>query len=143
LKDETMTTGQYPIPIDPELEARIRKLLSIENLLAVPPPKPKPKLTVASDTELNLDTLRERFNRASERLMIAERRCIKEWLNEARFREARRRERQQREWQQRIDGWVETQRRIEAHGRMMERYLDPTGSGIYGAAPCHRNRGED
>jgi hypothetical protein len=143
-----MTTEQYPIPIDPELEARINKLLSIENLLGVPPPpppkpKPKPKLVVASDAELSLDAMRERFERASERLMLAERRCVKEWLSEARTRDMARRERDRLAWQQRIDAWVEDQRRMEAHERMMERALDPTGSGIYGAAPCHRDRGED
>jgi hypothetical protein len=134
-----------PRPIDPELEARINKLLSIENLLGPPPPppKPKPKLTVASETVLSLATMRERFDRACERLMIAEKRCVREWLNEARGRDMARREREQLAWQQRIDAWVETQRRIEAHERMMERALDPTNSGIYGAAPCHRDRGED
>jgi hypothetical protein len=138
-----MTTGQYPIPVDPELEARINKLLSIENLLRVPPPKPKPKLTVASDAELSLETMRDRFERASERLMLAEKRCIKEWISEARSRDMARREREQLVWQQRIDAWEEDRRRMEAHERMMERYLDPTNSGIYGAEPFHRNRGED
>jgi hypothetical protein len=138
-----MTTERYPI--DLELEARINKLCTIENLLGPPPPppKPKPKLTVASETELSLDTMRDRFERASERLMLAERRCIKEWLSEARSRELVQRERDRLAWQQRIDAWEEDRRHIEAHERMMERYLDPTNSGIYGAAPCHRNRGED
>jgi hypothetical protein len=132
-------------PIDPELEARINKLCTIENLLGPPPPppKPKPKLTVASEATLSLDTMRERFERACERLMLAERRCIKEWLSEARSRELAQREREQLVWQQRIDAWEEDRRRIEAHERMMERYLDPTNSGIYGAEPFHRNRGED
>jgi hypothetical protein len=52
------------------------------------------------------------------------------------------RERQRLAWQQRIDAWEEDRRRIEAHERMMQRALDPTNSGIYGAAPCHRDRGE-
>jgi hypothetical protein len=135
-------TDPYPIPIDPEFEAHINKLLSIENLLRVPPPKPKPKLLVASETELSLDTLRDRYERACERLMVAEKRCIKEWLSEARHRDVVRREREQLAWQQRIDALVEDQRRIEAHERMMERYLDPTNSGIYGVEPFHRGRGD-
>jgi hypothetical protein len=132
-------------PLDPEFEAHIRELLSLKNLLPDPPPPPPPKnhLIVASETELSLDTMRERFDRAKERLMIAEKRCIKEWLSEARSREVVRREREQLVWQQRIDAWVEDRRQMQEHERMMERYLDPTNSGIYGAAPCHRNRGED
>jgi hypothetical protein len=123
-------------PIDSELEARINKLLSIENLLGLPPPpppKPKPKLVVASDAELSLEAMRLRFERACERLMIAEKRCVKEWISEARSRDVARQERDQLAWQQRIDAWVEDQRRIEAHERYMERYLDPTNSGIYQA----------
>jgi hypothetical protein len=128
---------------DPEFEAEIRELMSLKNLLpAPPPPPPKPNLVVASEANLSLATMRERFERACERLMVAERRCVKEWLREARSRDVAQRERQQLGHQQRIDAWVEDQRRIEAHERMMERYLDPTGSGIYGAAPCHRDRGE-
>jgi hypothetical protein len=124
---------------DLEYEAEIRELA--KSFLPDPPP-PKPNLTVASETALSLDTLRDRFERASERLMVAEKRMVKEWINEAKSREAGRREREQLAWQQRIDAWVEDQRRIEAHERMMERYLDPTNSGIYGAEPCHRNRGD-
>jgi hypothetical protein len=97
---------------------------------------------VASETELGIDTLRIRFERAKERLMVAERRCIKEWLSEARSRELAQREREQLAWQQRIDAWVEDQRQMQEHERRMERYLDPTNSGIYGAAPCHRGRGD-
>jgi hypothetical protein len=129
--------------LDPEFEAEIRELLSLKNLLPdPPPPPPKPHLALASESELSVDTLRERFERASERLMLAEKRCIKEWLNEARSREALRQEREQLAWQQRIDAWVEDRRQMQEHERRMERYLDPTNSGIYGAAPCHRNRGD-
>jgi hypothetical protein len=122
-----------------ERQAEIRELA--KSFLPDPPP-PKPNLAVASETELGLDTMRDRFERAKERLMIAERRCIKEWRKEADELDALRREREQFADQQRIDAWVETQRQIEAHERMMERYLDPTNSVIYGAAPCHRNRGD-
>jgi hypothetical protein len=130
-----MTTNR-----DLEREAEIRELAKS---FLPDPPSPKPKLAVASETELSLATLRDRFERACERLMIAERRCIKEWRKEAHELDALRRERERLAHQQRIDAWVETQRQIEAHERMMERYLEPTGSGIYGAAPCHRGRGED
>ena len=129
-----MTTNR-----DLERQAEIRELAKS---FLPDPPSPKPKLTVASEATLSLATMRDRFNRACERLMIAERRCIKEWRKEAEHRDALRREREQLAWQERIDAWVETQRQIEAHERMMERYLDPTGSGIYGAAPCHRDRGD-
>jgi hypothetical protein len=127
----------------PEQEAEIRELARSFLPDPPPPPKPKPNLVVATETELSLATMRERFNRACERLMIAEKRCIKEWRKEAHELDALRREREQLAWQQRIDDWVSTQRQIEAYERMMQRYLDPTNSGIYGAAPCHRNRGED
>ena len=127
-----MTTNR-----DLEREAEIRELAKS---FLPDPPSPKPKLAVASETELSLATMRDRFERASERLMIAEKRCLKQWREEAHHRDALQRERDQLAWQQRIDNWVLTQRRIEAHERMMERYLDPTNSGIYGAAPCHRNR---
>jgi hypothetical protein len=130
-----MTTNR-----DLERQAEIRELA--KSFLPDPPP-PKPNLVVASENELSLDTQRVRFERTCERLMVAERRCLKEWREEAAHRDALRREREQLAWQQRIDAWVETQRQIEAHERMMERYLDPTGSGIYGAEPFHRNRGED
>jgi hypothetical protein len=123
---------------DAEREAEMREIAKS----FLPDPPPKPKLAVASETELGLDTMRDRFERAKERLMIAERRCIKEWRKEADELDALRREREQFAHQQRIDAWVETQRQIEAHERMMERYLDPTNSGIYGAAPCHRGRGD-
>jgi hypothetical protein len=127
----------------PEQEAEIRELARSFLPDPPPPPKPKPNLVVASEAELSLATQRERFDRVCERLMLAERRCIKEWRKEAQELDTLRREREAFAHQQRIDAWVETQRRIEAHERMMERYLDPTNSGIYGAAPCHRNRGED
>jgi hypothetical protein len=124
---------------DLEREAEIRECA--KSFLPDPPP-PKPNLTLASDNELSIATMRERFDRACERLMIAERRCIKQWRNEAQELDVLRRERDALAHQQRIDAWVETQRQIEAHERWMERNLDPTGSGIYGAAPCHRNRGD-
>jgi hypothetical protein len=124
---------------DLEREAEIRECA--KSFLPDPPP-PKPNLTLASDNELSIATMRDRFERACERLMVAERRCIKEWRSEARERDMLRQEREQFAWQQRIDAWVETQRQIEAHERMMERYLDPTNSGIYGVEPCHRNRGD-
>jgi hypothetical protein len=124
---------------DAEWEAEMREIA--KSFLPDPPP-PKPNLVVASDNELSIATMRERFNRACERLMLAERRCIKEWRKEAAELDTLRREREAFAHQQRIDDWVQTQRRIEAHERMMERYLDPTGSGIYGAAPCHRDRGD-
>jgi hypothetical protein len=130
-----MSTNRYSD--DPEYQAYVQELLA-----TIPKEKPKPKLAVASETELSLATQRERFERACERLMLAERKCIKEWRKEAAELDTLRREREQFAHQQRIDAWVETQRQIEAHERMMERYLDPTGSGIYGAAPCHRNRGD-
>jgi hypothetical protein len=126
----------------PEQEAEIRELARSFLPDPPPPPKPKPNLVVASETTLSLATMRDRFNRACERLMIAEKRCIKEWRKEAEHLDALRREREQLALQQRIDDWVLTQRQIEAHERMMERALDPTGSGIYGAEPCHRNRGD-
>src|SRR5690348_9751023 len=136
MEDRTMNRRYTP-----EQEAEIRELARSFLPDPPPPPRPKPNLVVASEAELSLATMRDRFERACERLMIAEKRCIKEWRKEAHELDALRREREQLALQQRIDDWVETQRRIEAHERMMERYLDPTGSGIYGAAPCHRNRG--
>jgi hypothetical protein len=130
--------------LDPEFEAEIRELLSLKNLLPdpPPPPRPKPKLAVENIIEPNIAAQRERFERVCERLMIAEKRAVKEWLSEARHRDALRRERDQLAWQQRVDAWVLTQRQIEAHQRWMDRNLDPTNSGIYGVEPCHRNRGD-
>src|SRR4029077_17503414 len=97
---------------DAEWEAEMREIA--KSFLPDPPP-PKPNLVVASETELSLATQPDRFNRASERLMLAERRCIKEWRKEAAELDALRREREQFAHQQRIDAWVETQRQIEAH----------------------------
>ena len=131
--------------LDPEFEAEIRELLSLKNLLPdpQPPPQPKPNLTVAADAELSLDTMRDRYERARERLMIAEKRRVKEWLSEARHRDAIRREREQLAWQQRVDALMEDRLAIERHERWMQRRLDPTNSGIWGIAPYHTDRGED
>jgi hypothetical protein len=65
-------------PIDPELEARIRKRLSLENLLPKrpppEPPPPKPSLTVLAEAKPSLDLLRERYRHARDELREAERR---------------------------------------------------------------------
>jgi len=126
-------------PGDPEFDAFVQKLLSTVPKATPPPtpPPPAPHLVVASSAALSLETERERFDRAKQRLMDEEKRKLEKWA------EREQSERQQLVWQQRIDAWVEDQRAIAAHERWMQQQLEPTGGGIYSVAPCHRGRGED
>jgi hypothetical protein len=108
---------------------------------AMPKPKPKPKL--ASETELPLVVQRKRFAQAQRRLMEEEKAQLAAEHNRRVFGEMRAESHRLSPAdiaQASVDFWVDQRRKAEAHERWFRRQLDPTNSGIYEVAPCHRDK---
>jgi 7,8-dihydro-6-hydroxymethylpterin-pyrophosphokinase len=131
-----------------EREAEIRELAKSFLPDPPPPPPPKPNLVLASETELTPETLsieRDRFERILDRLIIAEKRMVRQWIEEEKRRKADEEDAQlasARSRQRQLNDWAATHQQIERHERWIERHfdLDPM---IYNTPSCHKGRGED
>jgi hypothetical protein len=98
---------------------------------------PKVVTLASSNPEVPLERQRERISEAQQRLREDEERKLREW------EEKKRKEKWLLERQMAIDFWMEQRIASEEAERRFRRELDPTNSGICGAAPFHRGGRDD
>jgi hypothetical protein len=126
--------------LSPERKALIA---SIEARLERIRPKPKPKLTVASEASLSLETQAQRLAKSQQRLMGEEKRRVgaaeqnRRVLTEQRAIALAELQSPRVRHQVMIDRWVESRREIEAHERWLRKHLDPDSLGLYEVEPFH------
>jgi hypothetical protein len=132
--------------MEQELPSECKALIaSIEARLERIRPKPRPKLTVLSETSLSLETQAQRLAQSQQRLMGEEKRCVEEEAVEqnrrvlAEQRASAFAELQSPRVRQEmmIDRWVESRREIEAHERWLRKHLDPDSLGLYEVEAFH------
>jgi hypothetical protein len=119
-------------------------LAKLPGMLAATLPDRKPKLKLASEAELSLETQRERVAKAQRRLMDEEKASFNRAAEHnrrvlAELRAENNRLRPADIAQATIDFWKEYLMKVEAHERWFRRQLDPDRCGIYEVGQFHRD----